>query len=120
MCHSGFGYSSMNRRRFVQSVASAGMLSQTAAPAGAQVSSRKTRLYRLDFFHYQQGDQATRLNQLFSSQTPLLAKHCQPLGIFNGVLAPHVQTLMVLSGFPSFDDMVAGGRAVEADSGFQK
>ena len=110
----------MNRRRFVQSVASAGMLSQTTAPAGAQESSRKTRLYRLDFFHYRQGDQATRLNQFFSSQTPLLAKHCQPLGIFNGVLAPHVQTLMVLSGFPSFDEMVVGGRAVEADPAFQK
>jgi hypothetical protein len=110
----------MNRRRFVQSAACAGMLSQTAAPLGAQESSRKTRLYRLDFFHYRQGDQATRLNQLFSSQTALLAKHCRSLGMFNGVLAPHVQTLMVLSGFPSFDDMVAAGRAVESDSGFQK
>src|SRR5690242_1550991 len=120
ICHSSLGHSHMNRRRFVQSAACAGMLSQTAAPLGAQESSRKIRLYRLDFFHYRQGDQATRLNQLFSSQTALLAKHCRSLGMFNGVLAPHVQTLMVLSGFPSFDDMVAAGRAVESDSGFQK
>lgn len=96
------------------------MLLQTAAPLQGQDSSRKTRLYRLDYFHYRQGDQATRLNQFFSSQAPLLAKHIRPLGVFNGVMAPHVQTMLVLSGFTSFDEMVATGRAVENDPGFQK
>jgi len=110
----------MDRRTFSQTLTAAGMLSQAATPAGAQETGRKTRLYRMDYFHYRQGDQGARINQFFSSLVPLLTKHVNTLGVFTAVLTEHTQTTLVLSGFSSFDEMTAAGRAVEADSGYQK
>ena len=57
-------------------------MAQAGAPAGAQESNRKTRLYCLDYFYYRQGDQATRLTQFLSSQTPLIGKRVRAFGVF--------------------------------------
>ena len=110
----------MKRRSFIQSLAGAGMMSQTGAPAGAQESNRKTRFYLLDYFHYRQGDQATRLTQFFTSQTPLIGKRIPTFGVFAGVLTPQVQTLMTLSGFAGMEEMAAAARDIENDAGYQK
>ena len=110
----------MERRSFIQSLAGAGMMSQTGAPAGAQESNRKTRFYLLDYFHYRQGDQATRLTQFFTSQTPLIGKRIPTFGVFAGVLTPQVQTLMTLSGFAGMEEMAAAARDIESDAGYQK
>jgi hypothetical protein len=110
----------MERRIFVQSLAGAGLMSQASAPAGAQESSRKTRVYCLDYFYYRQGDQATRLTQFLSSQTPLIGKRIRPFGVFTAVMAPHMQTFMTLSGFASFEEMTAAARDIESDPGYQK
>jgi len=107
----------MNRRSFVQSVAGAGLLSQTAA---AQPSAIPTRLYCLDYFYYRQGDQAGRLQQFLSSQMPLWTKHSHVFGVFTAVMAPHAQTTLVLSGFSGFEEMTAAENRLEADQGFQK
>ena len=96
------------------------MLSQMSAPAGAQEPGTKTRLYRLDYFYYRQGDQGARLNQFLSSQMPLFTKHSRAFGVFTAVMAPHTQTMMVLSGFSSFEELTAAGRQIESDSGYQK
>jgi len=106
----------MNRRSFFPSVAGAGLLSQTAA---AQPSAT-TRLYCLDYFYYRQGDQVNRLNEFFSSQAPLFMKHMRALGVFTAVMAPHAQTMMVLSGFASAEEMAAAASNIEADAGYQK
>ena len=110
----------MERRSFIQSLAGAGMMSQAGTPAGAQESSRKTRFYLLDYFHYRQGDQATRLTQFFTSQTPLIGKRIPTFGVFAGVLTPQVQTLMTLSGFAGMEEMAAAARDIENDAGYQK
>ncbi len=111
----------MERRSFLQtalqSAAGAGMLSQAAA---GQEAGRKTRLYRIDYYYYRQGDQAARLNQFLSSQMPLLTRHIRALGVFTAVFAPRTQTTMVLSGFTGMDDMVAAAGAMEADAGYRK
>ena len=108
----------MNRRSFVQSIAGTGLLSQAA---GAEPSSaEKTRLYCLDYFYYRQGDQGGRLQQFFSSQAPLWAKHSRAFGVFTAVMAPHAQTTLVLSGFSSLEEMAAAESRMEADSAFQK
>jgi NIPSNAP len=107
----------MNRRSFVQSVAGAGLLSQAAA---AQPSAATTRLYCLDYFYYRQGDQAGRLQQFLSSQAPLWTKHSRAFGVFTAVMAPHAQTILVLSGFSGFEEMTAAEKRLEADAGFQK
>jgi len=106
----------MNRRSFVQSVAGASLLSQAAA----QDPAAKTRLYRLDYFAYRQGDQATRLHQFLSSQLPLFAKQTRAFGVFTAVMSPHAQTTLVLSGFSSVDDMTAATGRIEADPGYRK
>jgi len=106
----------MNRRSFFQSVAAAGLLSQ----ADAQETGRKTRLYRMDYFYYRQGDQGTRINEFLTSQMPLFTKHIHTLGVFAGVLTQHVQTTLVLSGFSSFEHMTTAARTIEGDSGYQK
>jgi hypothetical protein len=107
----------MERRSFLQSAAGASLLSQAAT---AQDASRKTRLYRIDYYYYRQGDQAARLNQFLSSQMPLLAKQVRALGVFTAVFAPRTQTTMVLSGFADMDDMVTAARTVESDAGYRK
>lgn len=107
----------MNRRHFVQSVAGASLLSQTA---GAQPSAAKTHLYCLDYFYYRQGDQATRLQQFFGSQAQLWTKHARAFGVFTAVFAPRAQTMLALTGYSSFDDMTAATDAIAADPGFQK
>lgn len=106
----------MDRRSFLYSAAGAGMLSQAAQ---AQDGGR-TRLYRIDYYYYHQGGQAARLNKFFSTVTPLISKHTRALGMFNAVFAPRLQTLMILSGFGSMDEMFTAGAQVEGDEGFQK
>ena len=106
----------MNRRSFFSSLAAAGVL----APSAQTQPNRKTHFYRMDYFSYRQGDQGNRINRLFESQMPLLTKHIHTLGIFTGVLTPHLQTTLVLSGFASNEEMFAAGHAVEGDSGYQK
>jgi hypothetical protein len=107
----------MNRRSLVQSIAGASLLSQTAL---AQQTTAKTRVYRLDYFAYRQGDQATRLHRFLSSQMPLFTKHRRVCGVFTAVMAPHAQTTLVLSGFSNFDGMAAAEDKIEADAGYQK
>ncbi|MBZ5619129.1 MAG: NIPSNAP family protein [Acidobacteriia bacterium] len=107
----------MDRRSFLIPAAGACLLPEAAQ---SQEAGRKTRLYRIDYFYYRQGGQAARLNQFFSSQAPLLAKHTRALGFFNAVFAPRLQTLMVLSGFESMDGMMSAASQVEADTGYQK
>jgi hypothetical protein len=129
----------MDRRFFFQSLTAAGMLAQAATPAAGQeapgvqeapgaqaapgaqnAAGRKTRLYRMDYFYYRQGDQGTRINQFLASQMPLFTRHIHTLGVFTGVVTPLLQTTLVLSGFASFEEMTAAGGAIEGDSGYQK
>lgn len=110
----------MDRRSFTQSLAGAGLLAQANSLGGAQAQVERTRLYRLDYFYYRQGDQGTRLNQFFSSQVPLFAKHMRTFGVFTAVMAPHAQTMMALSGFASSEDMAAAAGQIESDPGYQK
>jgi hypothetical protein len=107
----------MDRRSFVQSVAGVSLLSQAAE---AQPPAAKTRLYRLDYFSYRQGGQATRLHQFLASQTPLFTKHLRAFGVFTPVMAPHTQTTLVLSGFSSFEEMTAAAGRIEADPAYRK
>ena len=107
----------MRRRSFLESVAGAGLLAQTGV---AQDAGRKTRLYRVDYFYYRQGDQATRINQFLSSQMPLLTRHIHTVGVFTAVFAPRLQTTMVLSGFFGMEEMTAAAGAIEGDAGYRK
>ncbi|HTX34123.1 MAG TPA: NIPSNAP family protein [Bryobacteraceae bacterium] len=110
----------MKRRSFVQAAASAGILAQAETPLAAQTSAVRTRLYRIDYFYYRQGDQGDRLNRFFSSQTPLLLQHMRSLGIFTAVMAPHAQTMLVLSGFAGTEEMAAAAARIESDPGYRK
>jgi len=107
----------MDRRSFVQTSVGAGLLAQTAA---AQPADARTRLYRLDYFFYRQGDQPTRLQRFLSSQTALFAKNARAFGVFTAQFAPHAQTTLVLSGFSSFEDMTAASGKIAADPEYQK
>jgi hypothetical protein len=107
----------MERRSFLHTLTGAGLLAQAGA---AQDAGPKTRFFRLDYFYYRQGDQASRINQFFSSQMPLLTKHVRTLGVFNAVFAPRLQTTMIVSGFTGFDEMMSAGSAVEADDEYRK
>jgi hypothetical protein len=106
----------MERRSFVQTMAGASMLAQS----NAATPDAKTRLYRLDYFYYRQGDQANRLNQFFSSQAPLFLTHMRAFGVFTAVMAPHAQTMLVLSGFASAQQELSAAKEIEADPGYQK
>jgi len=106
----------MERRSFIQTMAGASMLAQSHA----ETPDAKTRLYRLDYFYYRQGDQANRLNQFFSSQVPLFLKHMRAFGVLTAVMAPHAQTMLILSGFASAQQELTAAKEIEADPGYQK
>ena len=109
----------MNRRSFVGG--GAGMLSAMAGSAQAQGSGKKTRLYRLSFFYMRQGDQGTRMNQLLSSQMPVLKKAIPgPLGAFNVLIGPHIPAMVVLAGYAGFAEMEAATARYQGDPGYQK
>ena len=108
----------MERRTFLGSLAGTGMLAGAAAQA--QTSGRKTRYYRLDYFSYKQGDQATRLTEFLTAAVPVMSKHVPTLGVFTGVLTPHAQTTLVLSGHASVEEMEAASRAINAEEAYRK
>lgn len=96
----------MNRRSFAQSVGSAAVLSALAGATGdAQQQTRKTGVYRLDYFYCRQGEQTNRVNEFLSSQLPLLTRHTQVLGVFTALIAPHLPATLVLAGFGSLEEM---------------
>lgn len=109
----------MDRRSLLQTMTAAGMMAAAGSPAEAQPGG-KTRLYRLDYFYYRQGDQATRLNQFFASQAPLFAKNSRAFGVFTGVLTARTQTTLVLSGHSSYEEMTAATARMEGDPGYRK
>jgi hypothetical protein len=96
----------MNRRSFTQTVGGAAALS---ALAGAQTAapSRKTKIYRLDYYYLRQGSQGARLNEFLSSQMPLLTKSATAVGVFTAVIGPHVPATLALAGFASVAEMEA-------------
>ncbi len=110
----------MNRRSFVQSLGGATMLSALASgPAQAQ-PGRKTRLYRIEYFYFRQGDQGARLNRFLSSQMPLLTKNIRTLGVFNSLIGPHVPATVILAGFSGYEEMEAARRRITQDPGYLK
>lgn len=74
---------------------------QSAAP------SRKTRIYRLDYYYLRQGSQGNRLNDFLSSQLPLLTKSTTAAGVFSAVIGPHLPLTLVLAGFTGVEEMMA-------------
>jgi len=109
----------MDRRSFVRAAAGVGLAAR-AEIAGAQAPETRTRIYRFDYFYYRQGEQVNRLNQFFSSLAPMFAKHMRAFGVFTAVMAPHAQTMLVLSGFAGSDEMAAAAGRIEADPDYQK
>jgi hypothetical protein len=110
----------MDRRSFLHSLAAPAVAAEMQSAGGAQTAAPRTRLYRIDYCYYRQGDQGTRLNQFLSLQTPLFLKHTRVFGVFSAVMAPHTQTTMVLSGYSGMEEMSAASSRIEADSGYQK
>ena len=49
-----------------------------------------------------------------------MSKHARALGVFTAVLAPHVQTTVVLRGYASADEMDTASGIVAADPGYRK
>ncbi len=102
----------MHRRSFIQALTGAAALAQ------AQPQSAKTRCDRLDYLHYRQGDQASRLNKFYSTLAPLYVKHARAFGVFTTVMAPQMPTMLVLSGFAA-NDMATSLAAIEGDSAYK-
>jgi hypothetical protein len=91
----------------------------SGAEVEAQDGSRKTRLYRLQYFYQHQGDQGSRLSHFYSSQLPVLAKNIHRLGFFTSFVGPRNPTTLVLSGFSSFEEMETADERIRKDSGYQ-
>ncbi|HTS31093.1 MAG TPA: NIPSNAP family protein [Bryobacteraceae bacterium] len=110
----------MNRRSFVESAGAGALLSALAgAPAQAQPSNRKTRIYRLDFLYCRQGSQTNRVQEFLASQMPVLTRHAQPVGVFTAVIAPHLPATAVLTGFSSLEEMETADDRVRKSAEYQ-
>jgi hypothetical protein len=96
-----------------------GVASLSALAAGAESPARKTRFYRLDYLHLRQGSQGTRITEFLASQLPLFVRNTQAFGVFTALVAPHLPTLVVLSGFTSLEEMEAADARLRNHSGHQ-
>jgi hypothetical protein len=109
----------MQRRSFIQSAVGAGLLSQSLpqgmAQHGTPKDAARTRFYTFDYYSYRQGDQSARLNKFLMSQMPLLTKRLRCCGVFTGVMTPHAQTTLVVSGFGRLDDLQSAAAQFAAD-----
>jgi hypothetical protein len=103
----------MNRRSFLLST---GCLA--ALPAAAQ--TRKTTLYRLDYYYLRQGGQGARLNEFLTSVAPLLSKHATAVGIFTSVIGPHLPLTLVLTGHTALEQLEACERLPEYQAALRK
>jgi hypothetical protein len=104
----------------MQTVGGAAMLSALAGEeAEAQQPARKTRLYRLHYLYFRQGDQGSRINQFLSSQMALITKHIHTVGVFSSLIAPHNPMTLVLTGFSGFEEMELAEERLRRDSGYQ-
>jgi hypothetical protein len=99
-------------------MAGAGALWQAAA--NAQETAGKTRVYRLDYLYYRQGDQGPRLNDFLAAVTPMMTKHARVFGVFSSVITPRLQTILTLTGFSGAADMTAAMAKIEADPDYRK
>jgi len=89
----------MNRRSFLLST---GCLA--ALPAAAQ--TRKTTVYRLDYYYLRQGSQGTRLNEFLTAAVPILSKAATSVGVFASVVGRHLPMTVVLTGYSAMPQMV--------------
>jgi hypothetical protein len=109
----------MNRRTFAQSVGAGAVLSALAEAQDAAPQGRKTKIYRLDYLYFRQGEQGNRINELLSSQMPLLTKNSQVFGVFTALVAPQLPATLILRGFGSFEEMEAFDDRLGRDAGFR-
>jgi hypothetical protein len=109
----------MNRRTFAQSVGAGAVLSALAEAQGTAPQGSKTKIYRLDYLYFRQGEQGNRINELLSSQLPLLTKDSQVFGVFAAMVAPQLPTTLILRGFGSFEEMQAAADRLGRDAGFR-
>jgi NIPSNAP len=109
----------MNRRSFAQSVGAGAVLSALAEAQGGAQPGRKTAIYRLDYLYCRQGEQTNRINELLSSQLPLLTKNSQVMGVFTALVAPQLPTTLILRGFGSFEEMQTAGERLGRDAGYR-
>ncbi len=104
----------------MQTMGGAAMFSAlTGAEADAQQTGRKTRLYRLQYLYFRQGEQGNRISQFLSSQMPLITKNIHTFGVFSSLVAPHNPMTLVLSGFSGFEEMESADERIRKDSGYQ-
>jgi hypothetical protein len=108
----------MNRRIFLQATGGAAAmpaLAQTQPPSAA----RKTRIYRLEYFHLRQGSQGARLNEFLAAVAPILSKETQAVGVFTATVGPHLPSTVVLSGFGGLAQMEAADDRLRRNPQYQ-
>jgi hypothetical protein len=106
----------MERRRFAQTIAGA---AAWPAVAPGQSSSRKTRIFRLDYWFIRPGNQGTRINDFLASQIALITRNTQALGIFTALIGPRVPATLVVTGFGSLEEMTAAEERVRGNAEYR-
>ena len=105
----------MKRRSFLRAASA-----MAAGAAFAQQPAARIRLFRLEFFYLQMGDQGARLNRFYQSQMPLLTKHIGLVGVFNSLVVSRNPALMIAKGYTGYDQMAAAEQTIRADAGYRK
>jgi hypothetical protein len=109
----------MNRRKFLNSAAAAGVAANAAA---APAAPAKNAIYELRYFYMRNGNQGQRTAEFLSKTLmPALQRAgAGPMGFFNALIAPQSPFALALVSYPS---MAAVGEAWDklgADKAFQK
>jgi hypothetical protein len=107
----------MNRRKFINSAASAGLSAAAASAAGAS----KNAIYELRYFHMRNGNQVTRTTEFLKQLVPALERAgAGPIGLFNQFISEQGPFVLALVSYPSLEAMGAVGEKLDRDAEFSK
>jgi NIPSNAP len=107
----------MNRRRFLNSAALAGLASHTSVAAPAKPS-----VYELLYFRLRNGSQVQRTNDFLGKHFLPAAQRigAGPMGFFNALIGEQSPFVLALVSFPSLAAFDSAMERLAADKAFQK
>ena len=110
----------MNRRKFLNTAAPAGLAAAASAPLGA--ASAANAIFELRYFRMRNGPQVQRTSEFLGKHYLPAAQRAGlgPLGFFSGVIAGESPFVLQLASYPSLEAVGSAADKIVSDKEFQK
>lgn len=107
----------MNRRKFINSAATAGLAAGASSAAGATPYA----IFELRYFHMRNGNQLARTNDFLQHFAPALERAgAGPVGLFSQFISEQGPFVLALVSYPSLEAVAAVNEKIHSDAEFLK